>query len=473
MPWTARSRRGAARRSIFAYDSKRTAGPPATFAALLAYARANPGRVTYPAPPDFTGSAFVRMAVQVLGEDAAIAYLRELEPLLWRGGRSHPKSEAELNRLFGDGAGRLAMSYDPAFVADRGSPGNVLALARGHCCSRASRCRTSASSTIPANAASSAGAQVVADILLDPDLQAAKADPAVLGVPSVLASDGAAARRERSYLPADLGRADRRAAGFQGHGDRAALAHRGPALMLTCRELTVCIDDTVILAGLDLELPAGELTALVGPSGAGKTTLLRAIAGLQRVESGTIDLGGSPIVDLPAHRRGVGLVFQQPRLLPHLNVIDNVAFPLRLARVARAERTERARALLSEVGLAGMADRGVRGLSGGEQQRVALARALSARPRLLLLDEPLSALDPARRDELRDLIAAIVREHGLTTLLVTHDRAEAARLGDSLAIMLEGHVVQTRRPARAVRASALARRRAVSGSAQPAAWGGA
>ncbi|HWC27168.1 MAG TPA: ABC transporter ATP-binding protein [Solirubrobacteraceae bacterium] len=216
--------------------------------------------------------------------------------------------------------------------------------------------------------------------------------------------------------------------------------------MLECRGLTVAAEQALILPAVDLRLPRGRLTALLGPSGAGKTTLLRAIAGLQPISAGSILLGGEPIEQLPAHRRGVGLVFQQPRLLPHLSVVENIAFPLRLRGTARRERAGRARALLDDVGLAGLAERSVRGLSGGEQQRVALARALCAEPRVLLLDEPLSALDPARRDELRGLIARVQRERELTTLLVTHDRGEAAQLGDTLAVMLEGRIVQHGQP---------------------------
>ena len=216
--------------------------------------------------------------------------------------------------------------------------------------------------------------------------------------------------------------------------------------MLECRGLTVAAERALILPAVDLSLQRGMLTALLGPSGAGKTTLLRAIAGLQPISAGSILLAGEPVDQLPAHRRGIGLVFQQPRLLPHLSVVENIAFPLRLGGMSRRERGLRARALLDDVGLAGLTDRSVRGLSGGEQQRVALARALCAEPRVLLLDEPLSALDPARRDELRGLIARVQRQRELTTLLVTHDRNEAAQLGDTLAVMLEGRIVQHGHP---------------------------
>lgn len=197
-----------------------------------------------------------------------------------------------------------------------------------------------------------------------------------------------------------------------------------------------------MLRGVSLEIASGTRTVLVGPSGAGKTTLLRAIAGLQPVQSGTIELGGHRIERLPAHRRGCAVVFQEPRLLPHLDAAENVAFALRAAGVRRVTRRERAGTLLADVGLDGFARRSVGELSSGEQQRVALARALCAEPQLLLLDEPLSAVDANRREELRALLVALQQERELTTLLVTHDRAEAAQLGEQVALMLEGRIVQ-------------------------------
>jgi len=200
--------------------------------------------------------------------------------------------------------------------------------------------------------------------------------------------------------------------------------------------------DAPVLRGVELTVGAGRRAALVGPSGAGKTTLLRAITGLERPEAGRLLLGGASQLDVPVHRRRMAMVFQEPRLLPHLSVAENVALPLRSARVGRAERARAANEQLREVGLDGFAGRHVSGLSGGEQQRVALARALCARPELLLLDEPLASLDPNRRESLRRLIVRLQEERELTTLLVTHDRAEAAELGESIALMLEGRIVQ-------------------------------
>jgi putative spermidine/putrescine transport system ATP-binding protein len=201
-----------------------------------------------------------------------------------------------------------------------------------------------------------------------------------------------------------------------------------------------------VLRGIDLAVAPGTRTVIVGPSGAGKTTLLRAVAGLEPVVAGSIRLAGRALDGVPPHRRRIAIVFQEPRLLPHLTVTDNVALPLRASGVGRGERRARAGALLEEVGLSALAARRPRGLSGGEQQRVALARALCAEPDLLMLDEPLAALDPNRRESLRRLVVRVQRERRLTTLAITHDRAEAAELGERIALMLEGRIVQHDEP---------------------------
>jgi ABC-type Fe3+/spermidine/putrescine transport system ATPase subunit len=219
-------------------------------------------------------------------------------------------------------------------------------------------------------------------------------------------------------------------------------APQAPKTGLVCQDLVVAPGGAVVLRRLSLQIPAGTRTVVVGPSGAGKTTLLRAIAGLQPLLEGQVWLDGRRLDTVPAHRRRVAVVFQEPRLLPHLDVVDNVAFGLRAARVPRAARRARANALLDEVGLAGFASRRVDGLSGGEQQRVALARALCVLPDLLLLDEPLASVDPNRREGLRRLLVELQQARALTTLLITHDQTEAAQLGERVALLLEGTIVQ-------------------------------
>lgn len=179
---------------VFAHDSRRVAAPPRDLDGLLAYARAHPGRVTYPAPPDFTGSAFVRQVVAAKGEDAAFAYLEELRPFTYRGGETYPKSEAELSRLFGDGQVDFAMSYDPAFVNSGVRRGQFPRTARPFRLGDGSLQNTSFV-TIPANASSPEGAQVVANLLLSPRLQAIKADPESIGNPTVLDLDRLGDRR--------------------------------------------------------------------------------------------------------------------------------------------------------------------------------------------------------------------------------------------------------------------------------------
>lgn len=221
----------------------------------------------------------------------------------------------------------------------------------------------------------------------------------------------------------------------------------GPVAGLSCCGVTAAPGGAAVLRALDLGVEAGSRTVLVGPSGAGKTTLLRVVAGLERPVAGEIWAAGRRLDGLPAHRRRLAVVFQEPRLLPHLDVVDNVAFPLRAAGAGRTERRERARALLDEVGLGGVARRSIHGLSGGEQQRVALARALCSDPDLLMLDEPVAAVDPNRRQALRRLIVDLQRARGITTLFVTHDQGEAAELGERIALMIEGRIVQHGPPA--------------------------
>jgi putative spermidine/putrescine transport system ATP-binding protein len=202
----------------------------------------------------------------------------------------------------------------------------------------------------------------------------------------------------------------------------------------------------VALDRLDLTLQPGELVALLGPSGCGKTTTLRLIAGLEDADAGSITVGGKDITRLPASKRDMGMVFQAYSLFPHMTVRQNVAFGLRLRRVAGAQRDQRAMDMLDLVGLSSQADRYPNQISGGQQQRVALARALAIEPQVLLLDEPLSALDAKVRAQLRDQIRRIQLEVGITTLFVTHDQEEALAIADRVGVMREGRLDQLATP---------------------------
>lgn len=196
--------------------------------------------------------------------------------------------------------------------------------------------------------------------------------------------------------------------------------------------VTVRFDDRVVLDDVCFTIGRGELVCLQGSSGSGKSTLLHVVAGLLVPDRGTVSFDGRDLTSLPPHRRGIGMVFQRHALFPHLDVGSNVAFGLRMAKVAASERRQRTQQLLDLVGLSGFGDRSVGNLSGGEAQRVALARALAPQPSVMLLDEPLSSLDAELRDRLADDVAAIMHSTGTTTLYVTHDRAEAARVGDRI-----------------------------------------
>jgi putative spermidine/putrescine transport system ATP-binding protein len=202
----------------------------------------------------------------------------------------------------------------------------------------------------------------------------------------------------------------------------------------------------VALDGLDLTMAPGELVALLGPSGCGKTTTLRLVAGLEDADAGRITVGGKDVIHLPASKRDMGMVFQAYSLFPHMTVRQNVAFGLRLRRVSPAERDRRALEMLELVGLSTQADRYPHQISGGQQQRVALARALAIEPQVLLLDEPLSALDAKVRAQLRDQIRRIQLEVGITTLFVTHDQEEALAIADRVGVMRDGKLEQLAAP---------------------------
>jgi putative spermidine/putrescine transport system ATP-binding protein len=220
-----------------------------------------------------------------------------------------------------------------------------------------------------------------------------------------------------------------------------------PGVAVRLEGLTRRYGSLLALDGLDLDIAGGELLALLGPSGCGKTTALRAIAGFDRPDGGRVLVDGRDVTDVPASKRDMGMVFQAYSLFPNLTVAENVAFGLKVRHRGRDERTARASELLELVGLADRRDRYPHQLSGGQQQRVALARALAVAPQVLLLDEPLSALDAQVRVQLREEIRRIQLELGITTVFVTHDQAEALSVADRVGVLRSGRLEQVASPA--------------------------
>jgi iron(III) transport system ATP-binding protein len=210
--------------------------------------------------------------------------------------------------------------------------------------------------------------------------------------------------------------------------------------------VAVRFGESVALRSVSLTVEPGELVLLLGPSGCGKSTLLRSIAGFVTPDAGRVLFDGEDVTGLPPHRRQIGMVFQSFALFPHLSVGENVAFGLREQRRPSSEISERIERSLSDVKMGGFSSRRVDQLSGGEQQRVALARALVTRPRCLLLDEPLSNLDAGLRHSMREEIRRVCKEHGLTTLYVTHDQKEALAIADRIAVMKAGKIEQVGSP---------------------------
>lgn len=200
------------------------------------------------------------------------------------------------------------------------------------------------------------------------------------------------------------------------------------------------------LKPVGLTINEGEFFSLLGPSGCGKTTLLKLVAGLLTADNGEIWVGNDNITTVAPEARRFAMVFQQSLLFPHMTVEDNVAFGLKMQKVGKKERLADGRDMLERVGLGGYGSRFPDELSGGQQQRVALARALVAKPRLLLMDEPFSALDPSLREEMRELLSRIQKEFHVTVLFVTHDREEAFYLSDRIAVMSEGRLLQVGKP---------------------------
>jgi putative spermidine/putrescine transport system ATP-binding protein len=218
------------------------------------------------------------------------------------------------------------------------------------------------------------------------------------------------------------------------------------SVSVTVDDLSARLGGAEILKGVSFAVEAGEFVTLLGPSGSGKTTTLNVIAGFIPQSGGHVLLGGEPMDRVRPHSRNIGFVFQNYALFPHMVVRENVAFPLRTRGVAKAERDRRVADALELVGLGGMEKRRTSSLSGGQQQRVALARALVFEPRLLLLDEPLAALDKALRESMQHELKRIQREVGVTTIAVTHDQTEALTMSTRVAIMQAGKLEQIDRP---------------------------
>ena len=223
-------------------------------------------------------------------------------------------------------------------------------------------------------------------------------------------------------------------------GGQAAVARAGVEVRL--EELRRSYAGVSALNGLSLTLAPGELVALLGPSGCGKTTALRLVAGLEEANGGRVVIGGEDVTNVPANKREIGMVFQAYSLFPHMTAVQNVAFGMQLHKVGVAERRKRAGEMLDLVGLSAHANKFAHQLSGGQQQRVALARALAIEPKVLLLDEPLSALDARVRARLRDEIRRVQLEVGTTTLFVTHDQEEALAIADRVGVMNAGRLEQ-------------------------------
>jgi putative spermidine/putrescine transport system ATP-binding protein len=218
------------------------------------------------------------------------------------------------------------------------------------------------------------------------------------------------------------------------------------SVAVTIDDLSVTLGDTPILSGVSLDVAEGEFLTLLGPSGSGKTTTLNVLAGFVRHTGGRVSIGGRIVDELPPHRRNIGFVFQNYALFPHMTVAENIAYPLVARKVARSERRASVQRVLELVRLPHVADRPVRALSGGQQQRIALARAMVFEPSLLLLDEPLGALDKQLRDAMQLEVRRIHERTGMTTIAVTHDQVEAMTMSDRVAILDDGRISQVGTP---------------------------
>ena len=215
---------------------------------------------------------------------------------------------------------------------------------------------------------------------------------------------------------------------------------------LTLQAVTKRFHTAYAVDHVDLAVPDGKLVCFLGPSGCGKTTLLRIIAGLETATSGTVAFAGRDLTNVPANQRDFGMVFQSLALFPHMTVAQNIAYPLRLRRVAKDAQAARVAELLELIQLPHMADRPVSRLSGGQRQRVAIARAIASSPKLLLLDEPLSALDAKLREAMQVEIRLLQQRLGITTIMVTHDQREAMTMADEIVVMEKGRIAQVGKP---------------------------
>jgi putative spermidine/putrescine transport system ATP-binding protein len=215
---------------------------------------------------------------------------------------------------------------------------------------------------------------------------------------------------------------------------------------LTLQAVTKRFHATNAVDNVDLSVPDGKLVCFLGPSGCGKTTLLRMIAGLETPTSGSINFAGRDITYQPANRRDFGMVFQSLALFPHMTVAENIAYPLRLRKTDKASEARRVKELLELIQLPHMANRSVTQLSGGQRQRVAIARAIASSPKLLLLDEPLSALDAKLREAMQVEIRLLQQRLGITTIMVTHDQREAMTMADEIVVMEKGRIAQVGKP---------------------------
>jgi putative spermidine/putrescine transport system ATP-binding protein len=247
-------------------------------------------------------------------------------------------------------------------------------------------------------------------------------------------------------MTANAGMTGSTAAGTEAGGGAGRAAANGAGAPVALHDLSRSFGAVRALDGLSLDIAPGELVALLGPSGCGKTTALRIVAGFESADSGTVSVDGKEVSRVPAAKRDMGMVFQSYSLFPNMTALDNVGFGLRMRKLRAGERNRRAGELLDLVGLTDQARKYPHQMSGGQQQRVALARALAIEPRVLLLDEPLSALDAKVRLQLREQIRSLQQRLGITTLFVTHDQEEALSMADRVGVMKDGKLEQVAVP---------------------------